>query len=257
MRRPLAMRPVILAAAGLFATLACSSPFSTASAWGLYKGNGRHHSKEALEALAHPWQARLNLSGGLHGASDALGDGYRYVYPYGYGSYGHFYNYDFWRLGGYVQAGLEVRLQNGFSLEPYGMFRKVDNTDKSRPGMHGYGAGGAFASIRDHVDIEAWSGGLTLRRYAEPWYGSAWWGAGGGFVHSKSARWEWSYGSPPAYKLDHQDNAPEVHFVVGWEANMLPSATIGLEVGYRYTWLDTFDDFSGLILGARVGLLFR
>jgi hypothetical protein len=214
----------------------------------LYKGHGRRSAYFTPEA---PWGARLNLSGGFHGAAYGLADDGFYAYGGPYGFQGGWYDYDFWRMGGYAQAGLELALLNGFSMEPYGLFRRVEDTDTYAvvPAQGGY-----YYEARDHVEIEAWGVGMTIRRYAEPGGSSAYWGLGGGYVNSTAKRWH-SEGGALVFEFEDVDEAPEAHFLVGFEARALASLSFGLEIGYRYAWLDDATDFSGVLLGARLGIL--
>jgi hypothetical protein len=249
MRRTLTARRwrFVRTAAVLFPVLLLVTLADTADARGLYKGHGR---RSGSLSTAVPWSGRVNLSGGFHGASDGLRDDGYYAYAGPYGLGGGWYDYDFWRLGGYAQVGLEVALQNGFSLEPYGLYRKVDDTDRYLVSA----GGGSYAPVADHVDIEAWGLGMTVRRYITPGSNAAYWGVGGGYVHSESHRTQHEYDAQ-TFALDDEDEAPEAHFLVGFEARAMPSLAFGVELGYRYAWLDDVSDFSGVILGARVGIL--
>lgn len=232
----------------LFPVLLGITIADSADARGLYKGHGRRGVSFAADV---PWSARLNLSGGFHGASDGLANDGFYAYGGPYGFQGGWYDYDFWRLGGYVQGGLELALQGGFSMEPYGLFRRVEDTD-----VYGIvpAQGGSYLPARDHLEIEAWGLGMTIRRYATPGSGSAYWGVGGGYVNSTAKRWH-SENGVRTFEFEDQDEAPEAHFLVGFEARALPSLSFGVELGYRYAWLEDASDFSGLLLGARVGIL--
>jgi len=200
---------------------------SPALADGLYKGHGRKS--------ADLWKVRLNLSGGIHGAAD----------PYDAGRY---HEWGWTTMGGFTLAGLEFRNRNLDSLEFFAGYRGVDTVDSYRVSGFGF-----QDNVRDRYELDALHAGLTFRHYVLNRHSEAHVGAGLGFVHSESRLVEVVDGAE-TYRFEGDDSAPELHVLVGWERTFADPLTVGLEIGYRWTWLDDPNDFTGAFLGLRLGL---
>jgi hypothetical protein len=202
-----------------------------AQADGLYVGHGRRSQP--------PWSARFNVSGGLHGASDPFGS-YDY-YARGY----HWYDF-----GGYGSAGLEIHTGYGNSVELYGLYRSVEDTDR----FVELPFSGNPDNVLQRFEIDAWSFGVTLRHYETRGRGGGYVGVGGGFVQADGRLREVVNGVS-TLDFDTSDEGGEIHFLVGFEGRFAPNVMVGLELGYRHAFLDDPEDFSGAVIGLRMGFL--
>lgn len=194
---------------------------------GLYKGHGRKS--------ADLWHTRLTLSGGIHGAAD----------PFKAGVY---HEWGWATVGGFTLAGLEFRNRNLDSLELFAGYRGVDKVDNYR-----VGGLGRSDRVSDHYELDALHAGMTFRHYVLGRHSEAHVGAGLGFVHSESRIVE-TVDDAETFRFEGDDSAPELHILAGWERAFAAPLTVGLEVGYRWTWLDDPNDFTGAFLGLRLGI---
>ncbi len=198
---------------------------------GLYVGHGRRSHD-------HDWSVRINGAAGLHGAFDGfdrLNDFGQQRHPF----------------GGYAHGGLEFAVGNDNSLEIFGLYRELDDTDRFRVL--------AFNGTTDFVfrqdEVKAWSIGGTLRHYMPSSRRSAgYFGVGAGYVHAESVHFEAVEGVP-VFDFQSEDDAGEIHAVLGWDGRLGRNLTAGVEIGYRHGWLSDPNDFSGLLLGVRLGVL--
>ena len=219
----------------LLVLLLHDSLVDTATARGLYVGHGRRSVDDA-------WSVRLNLSGGLHGATDPWNDEISDTeYPF----------------GGYATAGLEFNVGHRNSLEVYASLRDLEDTERflefDEFGFTGDGG-------RYRYDLESQSAGLTLRHRHPSRAGAAYWGIGGGVVHAEARYRELIDGAISDDRAE-EDTGAEAHALVGWDSRLAPALSLGLELGFRYTWLDyevftDTGDFTGFFGGLRLGLVF-
>lgn len=202
---------------------------STAAADGLYVGHGLR-SKDL-----HPgWSSRIVVSGGLHAAPDPWEE---------FSDFEDFY--DDWVYGGYGQAGLELAIADRSALEFFGIYQKVE--DRENFFTFDFDAG------RYRFENEAFGGGVTFRRYIGRRGSFSWWGFGTGLLHGQAEYVEMVNGVIRP-RLDDESTSAEIHFVVGWEGDVAPNLAVGLELGYRETWLEGLADFDGFFVGLRLGL---
>lgn len=206
-------------------------------AYGLY--HGRHRARDAED-----WTLRLNVGGGLHTATDPWND-----VP---GTTDDFDPLD--QVGGYLTGGLEFRLGSRNSLELYGSWRDLDDTEDFYEV-----SSDAFGVYR--YSLESQSAGLTLRQLFGGHASSTYWGVGGGIVRAR-ARYRERVGGSIGPLADEEDTAGEAHVLAGWDGRLAPSLLFGIELGFRYTWLeyaapDLADtgDFTGFFAGLRLGIL--
>ncbi|RKZ16559.1 hypothetical protein DRQ53_06130 [bacterium] len=204
---------------------------------GLYKGHG-------LRSKDYNWSWRVNGSVGFHGVEDPWDQ-------FGVNSY---------PVAGYTSFGLEIPTVAGQSLELHGTYLWVDDaqnivvTGGSDPlpqtGFYNY-------------KVSAWNAGATWR----VWFGgptsTAYLGWGGGWVVDSDLEYrEQLQGSTP-FRLKANGSGPEVHFSFGYEATINPMVRMGMELGYRYSWvdfnqgIDGAGNFNGFFLGFRMGLTHR
>ena len=204
-----------------------------AAARGLYVGHGRRSADD-------DWSVRLNLGGGFTTATDPWDDEIADSRT---------------PVGGYATAGLEFNVGHRNSLEIHGTYRDVSDEESflefDRPG------GEATAGFYDY-ELTSWSGGLTLRHRYPHGGGASYWGVGGGVVEAE-AEYQERVGSEVLPRQVRKDTAPEAHALVGWDGRLSPGLTLGLEIGFRYTWLEYEDfeasgDLTGFFGGLRLGI---
>jgi hypothetical protein len=205
------------------------------SAGGLYVGHGRRSVDDA-------WSVRLNLSGGAFGAGDPWDEQFADTeYP----------------IGGYGTAGLEFNVGHQNSLEVWGTLRGLNDEE-------------AFLVLDDFGDVDgrgrydyeltSWSGGLTLRhRYPTGRGGATYWGIGGGLVETDVDYVE-AASTGADISLSGTETGPVALALLGFEGNLAPGLSLGLEIGYRHAWIE-YDsavidpDDSGVFAGLRLGLV--
>lgn len=206
-----------------------------AQARGLYVGHGRRSADDA-------WSVRLNVSGGLHGATDPWNDEISdSSYPF----------------GGYGTAGIEFNVGYQNSLEVYASLRDVEDRESFLE-FDDFGFTGDAGRYR--YDLETQSAGLTLRHRYPTRGGASYWGIGGGVV-SSTVRYAELINGFISDDREDEDTAAEAHALIGWDSRLAPALSLGLELGFRYTWLDyeLFDetgDTTGFFGGVRLGIVF-
>lgn len=218
---------VLVAMAGAWA--------EAAQARGLYVGHGRRSIDDA-------WSVRFNLSGGLHGATDPwAGEISDSNYPF----------------GGYGMLGIEFNAGHDNSIEFYASLRDIEQTERflefDEFGFTGDGG-------RYRYDLETRSAGLTLRHRYPTRSGASYWGIGAGVVNA-TVRYSEVLNGFLNDEREEEDTGAEAHAVIGWDSNLAPALSLGLELGFRYTWLDyeRFDDTgdaTGFFGGVRLGFVF-
>lgn len=207
-----------------------------AGATGLYKGHGRRSQD-------YDWRWRVNGTIGLHGVEDPWDQ-------FGVNSY---------PVGGTTDFGVEFSLPRGQSFEVAGGYRWVHDTENvvvtgpgyiSRPGNYRY-------------EVDSWSVAGTWRFYTPHPYDNAWVGAGAGFVFDSTLEYTEQIQGGTPYRLRATGTGPEIHGCAGFQGMPDTRLRLGLEVGFRYTWVD-FDqgvygagNFNGFYLSLRVGLVAR
>lgn len=213
----------------LVGALLLLTSLSQAAADGLYVGHGLRS-----QDLRLGWSSRIVISGGLHAAPDP------------WDAFSDFQDfYDDWIYGGYGQVGLELAIADRSALELFGIYQKAE--DRENFFTLDLDAG------RYRFENEAYGGGLTFRRYIGRRGNFSWWGFGTGLLHGQAEYVEMVDGvirSP----LEDESTAAEIHFVVGWEGDVASNLAVGLELGYRETWLEGLADFDGFFFGLRLGL---
>lgn len=218
-----------------------------ADARGLYKGTGRISKR----TLYNPFAVRLNGTIGWAGAYRAKGADYFYSpgYP-GVVSY----SVGDWQFGHYVGGGLEFNLGSGASIEPYGLYRVIEDPNDYRviQGDRLPLAPGASSAIYRNVESRAYAAGANLRFYKNWQGGAAYMGLGGGYVRGE-ATWD-STGDTPIRRETQQDSG-DFHLLAGLDFH-LSSLSIGFEAGWRWSGLSDFNEFDGGFLGARAGIMF-
>ncbi len=204
-----------------------------AHATGLYKGSGRR-------TRDYSWSWRANGSVGFHGVEDPWDQ-------FGVNSY---------PVGGYTNFGLEFSILGHQSLEILGSYHWVNDSQAivavgpgliPQPGTYRY-------------EVNAWTVGGTWRAYFPRGNSSGFLGFGGGWVVSSDLEYrEQIQGSEP-YGVRASGTGPEVHVILGYDGIPGPNIRMGMELGFRYSWVD-FDNgiygagnFNGFFLGFRLGL---
>jgi hypothetical protein len=221
---------LLLAALSLLSLLALLAP--EASGRGLYVGHGLR-SKD----LSPQWALRLNVGGGGHAAR----------HPLAYDRYG-----GWWKIAGYGTAGIEINVGWNNSLELYGTYRELSRNENLTVVSPTYPNG---TPARVDYRTEGAGAGLTLRHYSIVGPGNmGYWGVGGGIIYAES-RYQEVVGGSVSPLIESEDTGGEAHFVVGWDGKMSPALSLGIEIGFRYSWLDDTADFTGAFFGARLSLL--
>lgn len=230
-----ASRGISLLALFLLIPLGESFTPQPAEARGLYVGHGRRSVDEA-------WSVRFNLSGGLHGATDPWNDEISdSSYPF----------------GGYGTAGIEFNVGYDNSLEVYASLRDIEDRESFLE-FDDFGFTGDAGRYR--YDLETESAGLTLRHRYPTRGGASYWGVGGGVVRS-TVRYSELLNGFVSDDREEEDTAGEAHALLGWDSRLAPALSLGLELGFRYTWLEyeLFDDTgntTGFFGGVRLGIVF-
>jgi hypothetical protein len=215
----------------------------SATAHGLYVGQGRI-SRHILQI---PWSFRLNGSFGFHGAyrgldvrdyPPVLGPGGGYVGDLGFSD---------WRYGHYGSAGVEFNLGRCLSLEPYGLYRQLDSYHNLRVIFDPTTGSQVYQSIESKV----YGLGANLRLYKNWHDGAAYLGFGGGWAHGDAS---WFLTSPDV-PISRQKDAGDFHLLTGIDYYAEESLSLGLELGWRWSGLDEFNQFDGPFAGLRVGVL--
>ena len=204
-----------------------------AQATGLYKGSGRR-------TRDYSWSWRANGSVGFQGVEDPLDQ-------FGVNSY---------PVGGYTNFGLEFNVLGNQSLEILGSYLWVND----RQALLAIGPGEAPRPGTYRYEVSAWTVGGTWRSYFPRGTSSGYLGFGGGWVVSSDLEYvEQIQGSEP-YAVRASGAGPEVHAILGYDGIPGPNVRMGMELGFRYSWVD-FDNgifgagnFNGFFLGFRLGL---
>ncbi len=213
----------------------CAAWVTDAAADSLYVGHGRRSVDDS-------WSVRLNLGGGVTSASDPWEDELSDTE---------------WPVGGYATAGLEFNVGHRNSLELYGSYRDLDDEEDFLE-IDEFGDRGDAGRYR--YGLESWSGGMTLRHRYPHRSGASYWGVGGGLIEAE-VRYEEIVGGRVTFpRRSATDTAPEAHALVGWDGKLSPALTLGLEVGFRYTWLEydampVSGDYTGFFGGLRLGIV--
>lgn len=230
-------RVAILAVFVTVVACLCAPPVQ---ARGLYKGSGRITARP----LYNPFSVRLNGAVGWHGAYRAKTEDY-YDQPGTGGSVS--YGWGDWKFGYYGSAGLEFNLGGGVSLEPYGLYRTIEQTDNYRAIITPTGS-----ALYQSVDSKVYGAGANLRFYKNWDGGAAYMGLGGGYAHGE-ATWELEGNlSGPVYT---EQDSGDFHLMAGLDLH-LSMLSVGFELGWRWSGLDSFNEFEGAFLGARAGIMF-
>lgn len=221
----------------LLATLGPLLAWDSAVAEGLYKGIGRRSAD-------YEWTARVNGSLGFHGVEDPWDQ-------FGVNSF---------PVGGYTTFGVEKLVRTGQSIELHGSYMWV-NDSRNLVASGGPGAPPRPGTYRYEVD--AWNAGGTWRIYYRRGASSGFFGFGGGWVFSSDLSYQEQLEGSLPFRIDARGNGPEVHALIGYDGIPGPSVRMGMELGFRYSWVD-FDNgisgagnFNGAYLGFRVGLVRR
>jgi hypothetical protein len=111
-------------------------------------------------------------------------------------------------------------------------------------------------TIYNEYQNEALSLGGTIRHYfpSQSMRSAGYFGFGGGYIRTEANALQLVNGES-SDPIESTGEGPEAHFLLGFEGQLGIGLTLGLEVGYRHTWLDAPDDFSGFLAGARLGVL--
>jgi hypothetical protein len=221
---------ILLALAGLaFA--------ETAAAENLYKGHG-------LRTRDYSWNLRANGSVGFHGVEDPWDQ-------FGVSSY---------PVAGYTNFGIEVAAGREHSVEIQGGYYWVNDSqavirlggppEVPRPGNYRY-------------NVNSWSAGLNYRFWMPRGGTATWIAMGGGWVTGADLEYREQIEGAEPYRVRASGSGPQVNFAIGYEGVTTSSIRMGMELGFRYSWVD-YDNgiygagnFNGIYLGFRIGLTKR
>ncbi len=220
---------------------------SSAQARGLYKGHGRI----VPHSLYNPWSVRVNGVFGIQGAYQATAVSYdpAYLVP--------LYRWSDWKFGYYGQGGIEFNLGKGWSIEPYGLYRRIDDVDNYRifysPPL------GTNESFRS-VDSRVYAAGVNFRIYKNWKGGAAYLGIGGGYAHGE-AEWTPLLGAEVTAtanggSLLTQQDSGDFQLLTGLDFHPAAVLSLGFELGWRWSGLSDFNEFEGAFGGVRVGFMF-
>ena len=207
----------------------------TALADGLYKGRGRR-------TLDYSWSLRANGSVGFHGVEDPWDQFRVSSYP----------------VGGYANFGVEFAVDRRHSFELQGGYYWVNDQqnivalgsppDVPRPGTYSY-------------EVDSWSAGIMYRFWMPRGATTTYIGMGGAWVVAADLEYREQLSGSDPYLASASGAGPQVNFVFGYEGVANASLRLGMEIGFRYSWVD-YDNgiygagnFNGIYLGFRLGLV--
>lgn len=237
MRRILVLAAVVAAMAVVYAP--------SAQARGLYKGHGRISPK----VYYNPWSVRINGALGIHGAYQATTVRYDpgYIVPV--------YRWSDWKFGYYGSGGIEFNLGKGWSIEPYGLYRRIDDQNNFRifstpsTGTASYGS----------IDSRVYGAGVNFRIYKNWRGGAAYLGTGGGYAHGEAEWAEWRDVQETVPQVNGsvftQEDSGDFHVMAGVDFHPASALSLGFELGWRWSGLSGFNEFEGGFAGVRLGFL--
>ncbi len=234
-------RTIIFAAALAVAGIFC---VSSVQARGLYKGHGRISPR----TLHNPWAVRINGAFGFQGAFQASSTVYDPVTTV------PVYSFSDWKFGYYGTGGIEFNLGQGWSIEPYGLYRRITDPNNIRVFAT---AGSGLQSFRN-IDSRVYGAGVNFRIYKNWRGGAAYLGVGGGYAHGEA---EWAslrteIAPPSSAGSVIQQDSGDFQVMTGVDFHVATALSLGFELGWRWSGLDGFNEFEGGFGGARVGFMF-
>ena len=237
------MRRTFLFAVFIAAVVLLYAPSTHAR--GLYKGHGR------ISPRVHdnPWSVRLNGTLGIHGAYQATDS------PYDPGFIVPADRWSDWKFGTYGSGGLEFNLGKGWSIEPYGLYRRIGDNRNFRA----FSTIAATTGLYRSIDSRVYGAGVNFRLYKNWRGGAAYLGTGGGYAHGEA---EWaevlsaqeSTSQSDGSRFTQQDSG-DFHVMAGLDFHPASALSLGFELGWRWSGLDDFNEFEGGFAGVRLGLM--
>jgi len=225
-------RPIWLLGVLSFSALVLAD---TALADGLYKGRGRRTHDYA-------WSFRANGSVGFHGVEDPWDQFRVSSYP----------------IAGYANFGVEFALPGQHSIEIQSGYYWVNDSQNivalgsppelPRPGTYRY-------------EVSSWSAGMMYRFWMPRGTTATYIGMGGAWVVAADLEYREDVSGSDPYRASASGAGPQVNFAFGYEGVANPTVRIGMELGFRYSWVN-YDNgiygagnFNGIYLGFRLGLV--